>query len=49
MIDYTFIMAGFTKRFIHELDTKFPAHAIMDILGIVYSQYWLQLDANVSF
>jgi hypothetical protein len=34
-------LARATKRFIHKLNTRFLAHAIMDVLGIVYPQYWL--------
>jgi hypothetical protein len=49
MIEFGFIVARFATSLIHELDTKFPTHAIMDVLGIVYSQYWFHLDANVSF
>jgi hypothetical protein len=49
MIEYGFIVVGFVKGLICELDTKFPTHAIMDVLGIVYSQYWLQPNVNVSF
>jgi hypothetical protein len=36
MIKYVFILARVAKGFIHELDTKFLAHAIMDVLGIMY-------------
>jgi len=36
MIKYVFILARVAERFIHELDTRFLAHAIMDALGIMY-------------
>jgi len=36
MITYVFILARVAEGFIHELDTKFPTHAIMDVLGIMY-------------
>jgi hypothetical protein len=39
MIKYVFILARVAKGFIHELDVRFPTHAIMDVLGIVYPQY----------
>jgi hypothetical protein len=34
---------------IQELETRFPTHGVMDILGIVYPLYWLQLDCEASF
>jgi hypothetical protein len=27
----------------------FLAHGVMDVLGIVYPQYWSQLDCEMSF
>jgi hypothetical protein len=39
MIKYVFILARVAEGFICELDTRFPAHAIMDALRIVYPQY----------
>ncbi len=32
-----------------ELEIKFPTHSVMNVLGIVYPQYWLQLDYDASF
>jgi hypothetical protein len=32
-----------------ELEIKFPTHGVMNVLGIVYPQYWLQLDYDASF
>jgi hypothetical protein len=36
MIKYVLILARVAKQFIYELDTKFPIHAIVDVLRIVY-------------
>jgi hypothetical protein len=32
-----------------ELETRFLAHGVMDVFGIVYLQYWLQPDCEASF
>jgi hypothetical protein len=32
-----------------KLDAQFVEHVAMDVMGIVYPQYWLQADANVKF
>ncbi len=32
-----------------KLEIKFSAHGVMNDFGIVYSQYWLQLDFDASF
>ncbi len=45
-------MCGLTrvaKSLIRELEIMFLAHGVMDILGIVYPQYWLQLDCDAYF
>lgn len=34
---------------IAELDSRFPAHHVMNAFGILYPQYWCQLDAEQSF
>jgi hypothetical protein len=31
------------------LETLFLADDVMDVLGIMYPQYWLHLDFNASF
>ena len=37
-------------QLIVELKARFPVHNIMDALGVVYPQYWLQESApEVSF
>jgi len=36
MIKYVFILERVAEGLIHELDTKFPACAIMDVLKIMY-------------
>jgi hypothetical protein len=32
-----------------ELEIKFQTHGVMNVLGIVYPQYWLQPDCDASF
>jgi hypothetical protein len=32
-----------------ELEMRFLAHCVMDVLGIVYLEYRLQLDCDASF
>jgi hypothetical protein len=35
------VLAGIVKTLIQELKTRFLAHGFMDVLRIVYPQYWL--------
>jgi hypothetical protein len=42
-------LIGVGKKLIQELEIRFPTHGVMDVLGIVYSSYFLQLDSDVSF
>jgi hypothetical protein len=42
-------MAKAVKGLITKLDARFFEQAVMDAMGIVYPQYWLQLDVNVRF
>jgi hypothetical protein len=42
-------LARATKTLIQELETRFPAHGFMDVLGIVYPKYWLQTDRETYF
>jgi hypothetical protein len=37
------------QKLIDESKARFPSVAVMDALGVVYPQYWLQGDAEVSF
>ena len=37
------------QKLLEELGNRFPLHAIMDALGVVYLQYWLQNDAEENF
>jgi hypothetical protein len=42
-------MVGATNCFIKKLEKRFHAHGVIDIsLGMVYPQYWLQLDEEAS-
>jgi len=43
------VLASIAKTLIQELETRFLAHGVMDVLGIVYPQYWLQGDCETSF
>jgi hypothetical protein len=42
-------LARAAKTLIQQLETRFLAHGVMDALGIVYPQYWLQVDYETSF
>jgi hypothetical protein len=42
-------IAGAATQLIQELQRRFPEHAVLDALGIIYPQYWLQPDAEVTF
>ncbi len=42
-------LIGAGKNLIKELEIKFPTHGVMDVLGIVYLSYFLQLENDVSF
>jgi hypothetical protein len=37
------------ETLIQELETRFLTHGVMDVLRIVYPQYWLQVDYETSF
>jgi hypothetical protein len=32
-----------------KLQGRFPTHGVANNLGVVYPQYWLHLDVEVSF
>jgi hypothetical protein len=34
-------LVGAVETLIQELETRFLAHGVMDVLGITYPQYWL--------
>jgi len=34
---------------IWELETSFLTNGVMDALGIVYPQYWMQVECDASF
>jgi hypothetical protein len=42
-------MAKAVEGLIAKLDVRFLEQVAMDAMGIVYSQYWLQANANVTF
>ncbi len=39
---------GVVTQLINELDNWFPQCASLDVVGIVYPQYWLQLECDAS-
>jgi hypothetical protein len=41
--------AAAAEVLIGEMKSRFPSHSILDALGVVYPQYWLQGDCEVSF
>ncbi len=34
---------------VRELEGKFLNHELMNVLGIIYSQYWLQTNSEFTF
>lgn len=40
---------GDAARLIRELKSRFPNHEVLDVLGIVYPQYWLLSNAEDKF
>lgn len=42
-------LVGVIDYCIVKLQGRFFIHGIVDNLGVVYSQYWLELDANECF
>jgi hypothetical protein len=45
---YGFV-AGVVAQLIQELQRRFPEHIVLDALGIIYPQYWLQPDVEITF
>jgi hypothetical protein len=44
-----FILIGVGKALVLELEIKFSTHGVMDVLGIVYPQYWTQPKCDATF
>jgi hypothetical protein len=42
-------LVAVAETLIQKLETRFVAHGVMDVLGIVYPQYCLQVDCDTSF
>jgi hypothetical protein len=40
---------GAAKMLVAELGSRFPAHHLMEALGLVYPQYWCVEDARENF
>jgi hypothetical protein len=36
-----FVFIGVRESFVQMLEIRFLAHGVMDVLGIVYPQYWI--------
>jgi hypothetical protein len=43
------LIAEAAKQLVHELSCRFPAHHLMEALGLVYPQYWLTEDCKENF
>jgi hypothetical protein len=41
--------AGIAEALIEELDFRFPAHHVMDAMGVVFPQYWMQENPERTF
>jgi hypothetical protein len=37
------------KQLVHELNYRFPAHHLMEALGLIYPQYWVTEDCKENF
>jgi hypothetical protein len=42
-------LAKAATRLIVELDVQFLKQAVLDAMGVIYPQYWLQVDAKMTF
>jgi hypothetical protein len=49
VLSYVGIMAEVAKSLILELDVQFLKQLMLNAMGIVYPQYWLQTDVKVTF
>jgi hypothetical protein len=36
-----FVLMGVKEVFVQKLEIRFLAHGVMDVLGIMYPQYWI--------
>jgi hypothetical protein len=43
------VLVGASKNLVQKLETKFPTHGVMDVLKIMYPQYWLEPNQGASF
>jgi hypothetical protein len=43
------LIANAAKQLGHELSCRFPAHHLMEALGLVYLQYWLMENCKENF
>lgn len=44
-----FWCAGAARQLLRELESRFPSNNVMDAMGIMYPQYWLQSGAEETF
>jgi hypothetical protein len=42
-------LVGIAENLTGELEIKFPTQSVINAFGIVYPQYWLQLNYDVAF
>lgn len=45
----TVMSTGTAKKLVQELGSRFPAHQLMEALGVVYLQYWCLEDCRENF
>ena len=43
------MVVGAAKMLVEELDARFPTHHVMNALGILYPQHWVELSAKEMF
>ena len=48
-MNFLWLSAEAAKQLVHELSCRFPAHHLMEALGLVYPQYWLTEDCKENF
>jgi hypothetical protein len=44
-----FVLIGAGKVLIQDLEIRFPTHGVMNVLGILYPQFWVQLECDATF
>jgi hypothetical protein len=44
-----FVLIGVGKALVWDLEIRFRAHGVMNVLGIVYPQFWVQPKCDATF